>query len=88
MFTTGRLTLSAKKVPVAVKSSALQTVENRTVVFVRDGEKFQARDVEIGARDPEFVEVTFGVLEGDLYAAQNSFVVKAELAKGGAGDND
>jgi membrane fusion protein, heavy metal efflux system len=88
LFATGRLTLSAKKVAVAVKSSALQTLENRTVVFVRDGEKFEARDVEIGERDPEFVEVTFGVLEGDLYAAQNSFIVKAELAKGGAEDND
>ena len=88
LFATGRLTVSARKVAVAVKSSALQTVENRTVVFVRDGEKFEARDVEIGERDPDFVEVTFGVLEGDLYAAQNSFIVKAEMAKGGAEDND
>lgn len=70
-----------------MKSSALQILENRTVVFVRDGEKFEARDVEIGERDPDFAEVTFGVLEGDMYAAQNSFIVKAELAKGGA-DND
>ncbi|WP_420971726.1 divalent metal ion exporter adaptor subunit IhpB [Bradyrhizobium sp. B120] len=87
LFITGRLTLSARQVPVAVKSSALQTVENRTVVFVRDGKKFEARDVEIGDRDPEFVEITFGVLEGDVYAAKNSFIVKAEMAKGGA-DND
>lgn len=88
LFATGRLILSAKKVAVAVKSSALQILESRTVVFVRDGEKFEARDVEIGERDPDFVEVTFGVLEGDLYAAKNSFIVKAELAKGGAEDND
>jgi cobalt-zinc-cadmium efflux system membrane fusion protein len=87
LFATGRLTLSAKKVAVAVKSSALQTLENRMVVFVRDGEKFEARDVEIGERDSDFVEVTFGVLEGDTYAATNSFIVKAEMAKGGA-DND
>ncbi len=87
LFITGRLTLSAKQVGVAVKSSALQTVENRTVVFVRNGEKFEARDVEIGERDPELVEITFGVLEGDVYAAKNSFIVKAELAKG-ALDND
>jgi cobalt-zinc-cadmium efflux system membrane fusion protein len=87
LFATGRLTLSAKKVAVAVKSSALQTLENRTVVFVRDGEKFEARDVEIGERDPDLVEVTFGVLEGDMYAATNSFIVKAEMAKRGA-DND
>jgi multidrug efflux pump subunit AcrA (membrane-fusion protein) len=87
LFITGRLTLSAKQVGVAVKSSALQTIENRTVVFVRDGEKFEARDVEIGERDSESVEITFGVLEGDMYAARNSFIVKAELAKG-APDND
>lgn len=87
LFVTGRLTLSAKQVAVAVKSSALQTLENRTVVFVRNGEKFEAREVEIGQRDPEFVEITFGVLEGDVYAAKNSFIVKAEMSKGGA-DND
>jgi multidrug efflux pump subunit AcrA (membrane-fusion protein) len=74
-------------VDVAVKSSALQTIENRTVVFVRNGEKFEARDVEIGERDSEFVEITFGVLEADVYAARNSFIVKAELAKG-TPDND
>lgn len=87
LFITGRLTLSAKKVNVAVKSSALQTWENRTVVFVRNGEKFDARDVEIGVRDPEFVEITFGVLDGDVYAARNSFIIKAEMGKG-SGDND
>ena len=84
LFITGRLTLSAKKVNVAVKSSALQTVENRTVVFVRDGEKFEPRDVEIGDRDQELVEITFGVIEDEIYAAKNSFIVKAEMAKGTA----
>jgi multidrug efflux pump subunit AcrA (membrane-fusion protein) len=88
LFITARLTLSAKQVGIAVKSSALQTIESRNVVFVRNGEKFEARDVEIGDRDSELVEITFGVLEGDIYAARNSFVVKAELAKGGAADND
>jgi multidrug efflux pump subunit AcrA (membrane-fusion protein) len=86
LFVTGRLTLSAKKVGVAVKSSALQTVENRTVVFVRNGDRFEARDVEVGQRDPQLVEITFGVLEGDVYAAQNSFIVKAEMTKGAGGD--
>ena len=78
--------MSAKTVPVAVKSSALQTVENRTVVFVRKGEKFEARDVEVGDRDPQLVEILFGVFDGDLYAAQNSFIVKAEMTKGAGGD--
>ena len=84
LFVTGRLVLSAKPVGVAVKTSALQTLENRTVVFVRTGEKFEARDVELGERDAEHVEISFGVLEGDVYAAKNSFVIKAEMAKGTA----
>ena len=46
-----------KPVEIAVKTSALQTMENRTVVFVRSGEKFEARDVELGARDGEMVEI-------------------------------
>ena len=85
LFVTGRVLLSAKPVSIAVKASALQTFENRTVVFVRVGEKFEARDVEIGNRDAEHVEIIFGLLEGDSYAAKNSFVVKAEIAKGTAG---
>lgn len=84
LFVTGRVVLSAKNVAIAVKSSALQTLENRTVVFVRNGETFEARDVELGERDPEQVEVIFGLMEGDVYAAKNSFVIKAELAKGSA----
>lgn len=87
LFVTARLTLSERKVAVAVKSSALQTIENRAVVFVRSGDKFEPRDVEIGERDPQFAEITFGVLEGDVYAARNSFILKSEMGKGAA-DND
>lgn len=87
LFVTARLTLSERTVAVAVKRSALQTVENRNVVFVRSGDKFEPRDVEIGERDPQFVEITFGVLEGDVYAARNSFILKSEMGKGAA-DND
>lgn len=84
LFVSARLILSAKPVPLAVRASAIQTVENRSVVFVRNGDKFEVRDVELGARDSENVEVVFGLLDGDRYAAANSFVVKAELGKGSA----
>lgn len=83
-FVTGKLLLSARPASIAVKTSALQTLENRTVVFVRSGEKFEARDVEVGDRDAEHVEILFGLIEGDVYAGKNSFVVKAELGKGTA----
>ncbi|MBX9701446.1 MAG: efflux RND transporter periplasmic adaptor subunit, partial [Acetobacteraceae bacterium] len=84
LFVTGKLLLSERPVDLAAKLSALQTLENRTVVFVRNGTKFEARDVELGERDTENVEVLFGLIDGDVYAAKNSFVIKAELAKGSA----
>jgi membrane fusion protein, heavy metal efflux system len=87
LFVTGRVMLASRQVAVAVKSSALQTIENRTVVFVRSGDQFQAREVEVGEHDPQFVEITSGVTQGDVYAARNSFIVKAAMAKGVV-DND
>jgi cobalt-zinc-cadmium efflux system membrane fusion protein len=59
-------------------------MDNRNVVFVRSGSKFEARDVELGLRDPEQVEILFGVADGETYAGKNSFVVKAEIGKGAA----
>jgi cobalt-zinc-cadmium efflux system membrane fusion protein len=84
LFVTGRVLLRQKPVGLAVKSTALQTVENRTVVFVREGDRFEARAIETGDRDTAYVEVTSGLQEGDVYASDNSFVIKAELAKGSA----
>lgn len=84
LFVTGRLLVAARRVGLAIKLSALQTVEGRTVVFVRNGDKFDVREVELGNRDEEHVEVVFGLMPGDVYAAKNSFVIKAELSKGSA----
>ncbi|MDP1838496.1 MAG: efflux RND transporter periplasmic adaptor subunit [Reyranella sp.] len=84
LFVVGRVVLSAKPVDVAVKASALQTLEGKTVVFVREGETFAAREVELGGRDADWVEVLFGLLAGDIYAAKNSFVIKAEIGKASA----
>jgi membrane fusion protein, heavy metal efflux system len=81
LFVTAKLVLAPKSVPLAVKSEALQTIENRTVVFVRAGDKFEVRNVELGAHDPQLVEILSGLRDGDVYAARNSFVIKAELAK-------
>lgn len=84
LFAIGHVVLAEEPVDLAVRESAIQTIDGRNVVFVREGDRFEARDVEIGRRDGEWAEVLFGVMPGDVYAAKNSFVVKAELAKGSA----
>lgn len=84
LFAVGTIVLGEKPVDLAVRLKALQTIDNRTVVFVRNGDAFEPRDVELGERDGEWAEVLFGLMPGDSYAAKNSFVIKAELAKGSA----
>ena len=71
-----------------MRTSAIQTLENRTIVFVReDGDKIEARPVELGESDRHYVEIKAGLSAGERYVAENSFVVKAEMGKGDA-DHD
>ncbi|KRR01983.1 hemolysin D [Bradyrhizobium jicamae] len=84
LFVTARLILSEKKAPLVIKLSALQMLEKRNVVFARAGDRFEAREVELGDKDGEHAEVLFGLSEGDVYATRNSFVIKAEIGKGSA----
>lgn len=85
LFVTARLILAARNVAVAVRRSAIQTLEGRTIVFVReDNDKIEARPVELGEADPQFVEIKAGLTAGEHYVAENSFVVKAEMGKGEA----
>ena len=85
LFVTARLILAKRSVSVAVRVSAIQTLENKTVIFVREAdEKLEARPVELGESDPKYVEVRAGLSAGERYVAENSFVVKAEMGKGEA----
>ncbi|MBB6094967.1 cobalt-zinc-cadmium efflux system membrane fusion protein [Povalibacter uvarum] len=84
LYVTANVTLSQSPVPLAVRSDALQSWEENTVVFVRGDEGFEPRPVQSGRTDGQWVEITQGLQAGETYAAANSFIVKAELGKGSA----
>jgi cobalt-zinc-cadmium efflux system membrane fusion protein len=84
LYVTAELTLATTAVPLAVRSEALQTIEDRTVVFVRNADGFESRTVQVGRSDGEITEVLSGIEPGEEYAAANSFILKAELGKGAA----
>ena len=71
-------------VPVAVVADALQSVEGRTVVFVRTATGFTAQPVGTGRSDGKRTEIIAGLKAGDVYAAGGSFVLKSELGKASA----
>lgn len=84
IFVMGTVTTESAEVPVAVKASALQTFRDWDVVFIRVGDTFEAVPIEIGRSDSEWVEVADGLPEGSEYAAENSFIIKADVMKSGA----
>jgi len=84
IFVHGKVITDQAEVPVAVKASAIQTLRDWDVVFIRVGELFEAVPVELGRRNEEWVEIKSGLKPGDKYAAENSFIVKADIGKAGA----
>lgn len=69
---------------LAVRRTALQTFDGKTVVFVREGDSFRPQPIEVGATDGDFVEVLSGLEAGAEYVSENSFLIKADILKSGA----
>jgi len=84
LFVTVKLVREETTVPLAVSADAVQTFRDWQVVFIKSGDWFEARPLELGRTDGQWVEVVSGLKAGDQYAATNSFAVKAEIGKLGA----
>lgn len=76
------------EVPLAVSVEGLQTMDEGKVVFGRYGDLFEVRPLTLGRGDDKYVEVLSGLNAGEKYAAQNSYLVKAELGKASATHDD
>ena len=79
-----RVTVAEKPVPVAVPLAALQTFRDWDVVFVRVGDTYEVRPVELGQRDAMQVEILSGIRPGDQVVVEQSYLVKADIEKSGA----
>lgn len=84
MTVQGDVAISERQVPVAVQSSAIQRMENKTVVFVQEGTTYQQRPVKVGTDDGERAEILEGLAAGEHYVSKNSFLIKADIGKAGA----
>lgn len=84
MHVKAAVTTAEQSVAVAVKISALQNFRDQTVVFERQGNSFEARPLETGERDDQYIEVLSGLTPGREYVIENSFLIKADILKSGA----
>lgn len=84
MTVEGDVHISEKQVPLAVTTEAVQRMENKTVVFVKEGDRYEMRPVKLGASDGKYIEVREGLKAGEQYVSQGSFIVKADIGKAAA----
>lgn len=88
LYVTAEVTLGETSVPVAIKSVAIQNLNDADTIFVRNEKGFEPRTVKLGRSDGENSEVVEGLKAGESYATKNSFVLKAEMGKGEAAHED
>jgi len=84
LYVVGDLTLSERSVPLAVKATALQTLDGKSVVFIAANNTYEARAVKIGASDGALTEILEGLEPNTPYVSANSFVIKADIEKSSA----
>ena len=71
-------------VSLVVSSSALLHIGDKTILFARDGEDLEPREITPGRSDGENTEIVSGLEVGTEYAFGNTYFLKAELGKGSA----
>lgn len=81
MFVSAKIYVSEKKVPIVVEKSALQTLEDKTVVFIKRGDEFFPQQVKLGLENDVSVEIASGLQAGQQYVSKGSFTLKAEILK-------
>jgi membrane fusion protein, heavy metal efflux system len=89
MFATIEMPIDRSSSVLAVPDSAIQQIDGKPVVFVRNSEKeFQKHDVQTGIASGGFTEIRSGLKEGEPVATQGSFVVKTAFLRNLIGENE
>lgn len=83
-FVNADVTVGETPVALLVPVAALQSFRDWDVVFVADGDHFQAQPVELGRNDGVNVEVLSGLKPGARIVIANAYLVKADIEKSGA----
>ncbi len=93
IFGTGQIILRTEPKAMVVPREAVQSTADANFVFVRDRDYlkpdapkvFHVRQVRIGAKDDQYVELLAGVLPGEVIATKGSSVLLAQLLRSNLG---
>lgn len=54
------------------------------MVFIKVGDEYEIRPLELGISDGRFTQVLSGLNVGDDYVVNQSYLIKADIEKSGA----
>lgn len=87
MFATVLLGTTEERQALAVPADAVQQVDNQPVVFIRQSDtRFERRDVQVGRRSGQLVEILSGLEDGQMVVGKGSFYLKTALLRERIGD--
>ncbi len=81
MFATIQLGVGPAVQAVAVPKSAILIEDKKSYVFVKDSDRFDKRQVELGQQDGDLVAVVSGLKTGEVVASKGAFVLSSEQKK-------
>lgn len=79
IFVTAKVATETTAAAVVVAKSAIQTIEAKKCVFIKDADGFETRFVTIGKSDAEKVEIISGLKQGEKYVSKGAFDLKAKI---------
>jgi cobalt-zinc-cadmium efflux system membrane fusion protein len=83
MFARASVILRANGAALTIPNSAIIEANGEKFVFVREGEKYHRIEVNIGARDDEYSEITDGLVPGDEVVTQGNRQIYTMWLTGG-----
>ena len=87
MFAKVLLGTSEERQALTVPSDAIQQVDNQPVVFTRQSAtRFERRNVQVGRRSGDLVEILGGLEQGQMVVGKGSFYLKTALLRERIGD--
>ena len=87
MFAKVTLGTAEERQALAVPSDAVQQIDNQPIAFVRQtATRFERRNVQVGRRSGDLVEILGGLEEGQMVVGKGSFYLKTALLRERIGD--
>jgi len=80
----GSVVINSQTVPLVIDNRAIQVMEGKQVIFIKNEHGFEVREVNLALSDGQFSQVAAGLAQGEVYAVENSYLLKAELEKSSA----